>query len=196
MDKENFTLILLKIIQASAMTTIDILDTITYYGYAETYRRFRGLKSRLPERKPIFKKQIEKIEERQRISKLLYKLKKEGLIKRKNVSKNNPWHITGRGNSYVKNIFLRNVSPKLTYDSKPSQELKIITFDIPESERGKRAWLRAALKNLKFAMLQQSVWIGNTVLPEEFFEDLRKKNLLSHVEIFAVTRKGSLEKQL
>ena len=66
-------------------------------------------------------------------------------------------------------------------------------IDIPESERKKRAWLRSALKNLNFKMIQQSVWIGKVRIPEEFLRDLRNMHLTEYVEIFEISKAGSLQ---
>ena len=42
-------------------------------------------------------------------------------------------------------------------------------------------------------MLQKSVWIGKTILPEELLDDLERLNLLSYVEIFAITKTGTIK---
>ncbi len=70
--------------------------------------------------------------------------------------------------------------------------MKIVLFDIPEKESAQRAWLREVLKNLKFTMLQKSVWVGNSSLPEEFMNDLRARGIDKFVEILAVTKSGTL----
>ena len=186
----DLTLTILKLIQVAEIVTVDILDTITYFGYVETYRRMKGLKSLIPERKPILEKTIKNLEERQKISKLLYKLKNDGLIIKEKNGGNNFWKITNKG----KNRLSKPRPEKKNYlKIEQSNEIKIIVFDIPEKKRFLRDWLREILKNLKFRMLQRSVWIGKTILPEEFFNDLRRLNLLSHVEIFAITKTGTIK---
>ena len=82
---------------------------------------------------------------------------------------------------------------KIDYDSLKDDKIKIITFDIPERERWKRAWLREALATLEFAMLHQSVWIGKNKIPEQFLEDLRDMNLLKYVHILEVSASGTLK---
>jgi len=42
-------------------------------------------------------------------------------------------------------------------------------------------------------MIQKSVWVGKIALPEEFLRDLHRLQLISYVEIFEVTRAGSLK---
>ena len=80
------------------------------------------------------------------------------------------------------------------YKTESDDELKIIIFDIPEEERQKRDWLRSVLKNLKFSMLQKSVWVGKGKLPKEFINDLSKYKIISYVDIFAISKYGSLRK--
>ena len=59
------------------------------------------------------------------------------------------------------------------YEKFPSKEVVIFSFDIPEKERVKRAWVRGVLKNLGFTMIQQSVWLGKGPLPKQFTERLQ-----------------------
>lgn len=68
----------------------------------------------------------------------------------------------------------------------------IVSFDIPEGERRKRAWLRSVLKNLGLQMVHQSTWIGRGKLPKNFLDDLYKLRLVDYIEIFEVTKAGTL----
>lgn len=190
--KGDLTLILLKTIQSLGMTTIDILDTLNYYGYNETYRRMRGFRSKEPKHQIILEGKIKELEKRQKISKLLYKLKTEGLISKNIKAKNNKyfWELTPKG---IKKLSEKQI-PRTNYEAKYSDELKIITFDIPESKRKRRDWLRSVLKKLKFKMVQKSVWMGKIALPEDFFKDIDHLELIPYIEIFAVTKSGSLKR--
>ena len=80
------------------------------------------------------------------------------------------------------------------YKTESDDELKIIIFDIPEKERQKRDWLRSVLKNLKFSMLQKSVWAGKIKLPKQFLEDLSKNKIIPYVDIFTISKRVSLRK--
>ena len=80
-----------------------------------------------------------------------------------------------------------------TYEKESSERVTIVIFDIPEKERRKRDWLRAVLKNLGLKMIQKSVWIGKVKIPEALIKDLKRLNLIECVEIFEVSRTGSLE---
>ena len=117
---------------------------------------------------------------------LLYHLQKDGLIERRR----GKWSITARGEKKHKTIL--NRLPLRKYQKKKDTSLKIVIFDIPEKEKKKRNWLRYRLVELDFKMLQKSVWTGRVKLPEEFINDLRDLHLLQYIEIFTVTKSGSL----
>lgn len=154
--------------------------------YATSYRMLRGLPIRGKRTAPDPQEFVRA--EKQRFYNLLSKLKREKLIQR---AQNGKWRLTVRGIKRSHTI-LQRMPPTHTYDPKPSRELILIVFDVPEKERRKRNWLRAALKRLNFRMLQQSVWMGKTELPETFLHDLRRMRLLSYVEILVITRTGSV----
>jgi DNA-binding transcriptional regulator PaaX len=84
------------------------------------------------------------------------------------------------------------VDPFVSLDKLKKGELKVIDFDIPELERRKRDWLRVSLMNLGFEMLQKSVWVGNTDLPEEFILSLNNLEILSHLHMFIVKEMGTI----
>src|SRR3989344_1512740 len=76
--------------------------------------------------------------------------------------------------------------PQITYPKQQSKNVIIVVFDVPERERVKRNWLRAALKNLGLKMVQQSVWLGKTKIPREFIDHIHDLRLTKCVEIFEV----------
>ena len=79
------------------------------------------------------------------------------------------------------------------YAKERNDAFVIIAFDIPEKERGRRSWLREALRNLGMKMVQKSVWMGKVKIPEAFLNDLRSFHLVDYVEVFEITKTGSLE---
>jgi len=78
------------------------------------------------------------------------------------------------------------------HSEKRKRGVVIVVFDIPEKDRRKRDWLRYALRELGFTLVQRSVWMGKTILPREFISDLRALGLDKFVEIFQVSAAGSL----
>jgi hypothetical protein len=117
---------------------------------------------------------------------ILSKLKREGLVK----NKEGKWSITSIGREKLAKLVGR--MPRVRYKKETDSTLKIVIFDVPEKEQHKRAWLRRRLVELGFKMLQKSVWAGRVKLPEEFLEDLREYKIFPYVDIFAVTKTGSI----
>jgi len=117
---------------------------------------------------------------------ILSKLKREGFI----TNKDHKWSITAGGKEKLSKLLER--LPRHRYIKEADSSVKIVIFDIPEKEQKKRSWLRRRLLELGFKILQKSVWMGKVKLPEEFLEDLREYNIFKYVDIFAVTKGGSL----
>ena len=146
--------------------------------YTPSQRRRR---SRIRER--LYYRELD----RQRLYSLLYKLKKEGLIKTPSPF---GW-ITERGRGEIKEIKQR--LSRNNYQKIESSELTIVAFDIPEKHKGYRDWVRNILKNLGFYMLQKSVFIGYIKIPHEFIEELDRKNIIHYVQIFSIGKTGTLK---
>ncbi len=132
--------------------------------------------------------------ERQRYFNLMYALKKDGLLVQAEKQGKSVFALTSRGKQKLS--FLRAESehrlPDAQYAVEKRPLLTIVTFDVPESENKKRKWLRGALKRMEFTMLQRSVWVGKVKIPTLFLEDLQLLKLGTCVEIFEVTKTGSL----
>lgn len=125
--------------------------------------------------------------EKQRFASFIYKLKKENLVQ----VKNDKIFLTNKGKRYLRN---KKEYRRRSYEVIEGNELNLVIFDIPEKERGKRDWLREVLRNMKYKQLQKSVWMGRNKLPQQFLEDLLEMNLHRYVEIFAISKKGTLER--
>lgn len=184
---------ILEILQSQAEATATLLDIFTS-GYQESYRKMRGLNLHKPK---TFKTDwVAEYHSRQKFYTLLNKLKREGFIEKHKNGKTMLWKITKDGLAKLgilnklKYFSLSNIDYEKINDGK----VRIITFDIPEKERRKRDWLRAALTSLKYSLLQQSVWIGKTKIPEKFLNDLREKQIISYIHIFEISRGGTIKK--
>lgn len=148
----------------------------------------------------IEKRQVErdydKINDRtkRRFQDFLYHLKKDGLVVQDRKDGKIFLKITQKGKAILKRLRQQSAEdlPLSKYDIEEEKALKIIIFDIPERQRRKRRWLREALRNIKFTMLQKSVWAGKTKLPQRFLEDLDAMDISRYVEIFAISKTGSL----
>ena len=139
----------------------------------------------------------EQYRKRQAFHALLNKLKRDGFIAQKEKRKGALWHITPSGARRLARIKEKSVGsvalPLPHYTPGGDKAIVIIAFDVPEKERRKRQWLRSALHSLEFEKIQQSVWIGKRSIPTEFVKDLKKYSMLSYVQIFAVSKGGTLK---
>lgn len=129
--------------------------------------------------------------ERRKVNAYLHRLKEQGLI----AQEEKTWKITGAGKKKLKLLKAKaHLSlPMTTYVKEVAPMVTIISFDIPEKERFKRAWLRKQLHFLGFTLLQKSVWVGKVKLPKQFLDDLSQLHLLSKVHILGVTKTGTIQ---
>jgi len=146
-------------------------------GYGESYRKLWYLAYRggLPQ-----KSKKEKNREAEKcFYKMLGYLKRKGLVEKKKGKNSNcsSWRLTGTGKE--KMILMGR-----PYEAKKDGVRRIVIFDIPETQRKKREWLREELRRFNFEMIQKSVWIGESALPGDFIEDLRYLGLLDFVNIY------------
>lgn len=189
---------ILEVLQMQAENAVDLFNIITT-DRSTSYRRARRSLLRGPAE---FKYDwADLYRRRQAFHSLLNKLKREGFIVRKRAVRNSLWSVTEQGLERLS--FLRDKRKrgpglsKKKYYVKKNQGVVIIAFDVPERERKKRSWLRASLLSLGFKKIQQSVWLGRIRIPSEFIEDLKDHNMLSYIQIFSVSKKGTLvEKDL
>ena len=113
----------------------------------------------------------------------LSRLSKNGLIENSDLG----WHITNDGKGYLKkskNVFVKFKSPF----KKSSPRNLIVMFDIPESRRSERFWLREHLKEFGYIMIQKSVWVGPSPLAKEFTSYLKKIDLGNCIKRFKLAK--------
>lgn len=186
----------LEIIGNLSLSTTDLLDRLTAGGKYLSKEDYKNLMRRKDRRHMDWSSELKEIYEKQNFYSLLYNLQKSGLIEKHKKKGKTFWLVTKEGKKKKDELFfkLRTVifAPKKKYELESSDHPTIVVFDIPEKEKNKREWLRAVLRYLGFELLQRSVWIGNTKLPEELISDLRELELLSAVKIFSVLEKGNI----
>ena len=131
---------------------------------------------------------------RQRYHSFVYQLKRDGLIIEQGTGGEKRVRLTARGKTRLANLRerLTHALPARGYRAEASTQFTIVTFDIPERQRRKRDWLREVLVGLGFRSLQKSVLIGKVRLPAEFITDLKHLHMIDFVEIFAITKTGSI----
>ncbi len=183
---------ILEILQIQAETTVNLFDIFTSI-YAESYRKARKtLNCGSPQFKTDWAFEYRR---GQQFYSFLNKLKNQGLIeKNKTDEKKSIWKITKKGLEKLNLIKEKKLFSKQTvnYKKESDNKIKIVIFDVPEKERYKRTWLRATLVFLNFALLQESVWVGKNKIPEQFIYDLREREMLPYIQIFEISKKGTI----
>ena len=185
--KGDKTRIILDALADAAQNAGELLD-VFFATYHESYRRARNHSMK---RTP-FSPYTAETAERRRFYNLLVKLNAEGFIQK---APKRTWRLTKRGFEKRDTLHTQRAAtlPHARYAVEPSAEWNIVMFDVPEREKRKRNWLRAALVRMGFRQLQKSVFAGRIELPALFLHDLRRLRLLTYVEIFSITKTGSLK---
>ena len=109
----------------------------------------------------------------------IYRLKKRGILE----DKNDTLCISQKGKMFFQNPY-RKVKEKPLKDNKV-----LVIFDIPETKRKVRTWIRNQIKEWDFEMIQKSVWIGYGPLPKEFTERLKILKVNDGVKIYNLRKK-------
>ncbi|MBI5306263.1 CRISPR-associated endonuclease Cas2 [Candidatus Wolfebacteria bacterium] len=195
--KGEITLKILEKIGEVSFGVADLCAAILSSGYGASYGKlqYEISKRQNARDKKSIERQFKNIE-RQKYHKMIYKLKKDGLIKEEGSDKKF-FVITIKGKEKLKKLKNGLIKikelPEIFYEKEKIDSFVIITFDIPELHKKKREWLRAVLVNLGFGMLQKSVWIGKIKIPKKLIDDLRRLKLIDYVEILGVNKSGSLK---
>lgn len=186
---------ILEILQAQAENTVDLID-IALSDRSTSYRKARRSLLYGP---PEFKTDWAYAYRQRRVFyATLNRLKKQGLVAGRKSGRRSIWKITKLGlkrwgflrKNHSNPFSLRN----LDLAGEPRKPgITIVAFDIPEREKFKRQWLRGCLKLLGFSLLQKSVWIGKRRLPEKFIKVLRQEDMLRFVQIFGISKTGTIE---
>lgn len=163
------------------------------YGTSVSGMEYRISKNRRVQEKRIVDRMNNKIN-KQRVHEFISRLKKDGIIAQDN--RRGIPQLTMKGIKLLAKLKTRRINslPKTRYEFTTDDTIKIIAFDVPERERRKRDWLRDVLLNLGFKKIQKSVFVGKAKLPDEFTKDLIKLKLDECVEIFVVSKQGTLRK--
>jgi DNA-binding transcriptional regulator PaaX len=102
------------------------------------------------------------------------------------------WRITKSGKNFleIRKILKDFRSP---FSNKDNKTL-LIMFDIPESRKQERAWLRKHLIKFNYFMIQKSVWVGPSPLPKEFVLYVKEIKLDSCIKSFRLSNPYKFKK--
>lgn len=183
--KNGITRKILLEIGRSAISAKDLVAAILSEGYGASISRIERSAARRAARRISGQ---EATVARHRFSSMLCKLKKEGLI----LEKNNLLHLTIKGDLKLVNFGEKEKFSAKKYKTEPTSNFLIVAYDIPGKNHKKRLWLRESLSNMGLRRIQQSVWMGKVKLPKDFLDDLKGMAILNYVEIFEITKTGTL----
>lgn len=121
--------------------------------------------------------------QKQQLTKTLYRLIKEKILKKENHKKSSIFTLTKIGYDKLKNKF-----PHLfSFPKKWDNFLHLIIFDIKEQARRKRDFLRKKLKEYGYYQLQKSVWISFYPLHAKIKKIIKESEVADQV-IFIKTK--------
>lgn len=133
-----------------------------------------------------------------RFHQLLYELKRDGLVGAENSEGEAIYKITAVGLAWLKKFKERSHGelPAYTLRAPKAETVTIVSYDIPDKSKYLREWLRESLRNLGLQQMQKSVYFGKIKIPEQFLKDLVMLKLEKDVEIFEITKAGTLRHRL
>ncbi len=184
--KETITVAILRILQTQTEFTADLFDTFLRTR-ADSYKKVRR---RLLHGERTVEPTADWGDlylERERFYKTLSKLQHAGLVRKTTQNAGSLWSITKRGSKKVHERYLQQVVVAQT------KFPTIVSYDVPESHKKDRAWLRSTLRGFGFTMAQRSVWVARVALPKEFIEELRERKLLKYVHVIEESAHNTLE---
>ena len=132
---------------------------------------------------------------RHSLSSVLYRLKKEGLVAKSGPDKKSQWAITRNGRALlVRRAKQKPPLPTLEHPLLPPADnnVRLVSFDIPEKQRAKRDWLRRELISCDYRLLHRSVFIGRRPLPAELMDMIASLGITQYVQVVGIDRKGTL----
>jgi len=117
------------------------------------------------------------------ISSTLSRMKKKGFVS----YNSDGWALTSQGKKYYKEktFFLPHFDSP--FKNTPPKNL-IVMFDIPETKKSYRDWLRKELKTFGYILIQQSVWVGPSPLPKEFLSFIEETKLKQYIQTFKLSK--------
>lgn len=192
MARGDITIKILEAVKDAAIDGADLFLAILSAGYGASPKMIEYKMNRVRRNS---ENQGREVAERIKYRKMLVWLKSGGYIavesKRKGES---VISITKKGLDKLRALTNQRASaPRRDYPQESHSREIVLIFDVPESEKDKRVWLRDALKSLEFTMVQKSVWRGRCKIPKSFLEDVRTMRIAQYIEIFEVASAGTLQ---
>ena len=101
--------------------------------------------------------------------------------------------VTPKGQKYVKRKIdsLKQFNFKFEKDAPKNL---IVMFDIPEIQKAEREWLRWHLKKFNYSMIQKSVWVGPSPLPQDFLDYIKTIKIKDGLKTFKLAKEYDFKK--
>ena len=120
---------------------------------------------------------------KQSINNSLHQLNKRGYISKED----NYLFLLPKGRKYVENKKVRFTTFDSPYKEKSPKNL-LVMFDIPEIKKAEREWFRFHLRQFNYKMIQKSVWVGPSPLPEDFLDYVKEIKLRECIKTFKLAK--------
>lgn len=186
---------ILQALKDSALDSANLFEAFLSAGYGASRSRMEYLMREGKRKHQADKARFEEFaRERQKFYNLIYYLKSDGIISEA-VYDGKKWYaIAEIGKRKLSRLLTKknNRIPQSQYPAVSGNKFTIIAFDIPEKEKKKREWFRETVGRLGYKAIQRSVFLGKTKIPQPLLDDLRKLQMMDYVEIFEITKTGSL----
>lgn len=95
--------------------------------------------------------------------------------------------VTIKGQKYIKKKMDSLKQFYFSFDKNAPKNL-IVMFDIPETKKAEREWLRWHLKKFNYSMIQKSVWVGPSPLPKEFLKYIGNIGIKDGLKTFKLAK--------
>jgi len=125
------------------------------------------------------------------LSATLFRLHKEGFIEKSEEK----LILTLKGKKYIRKKVNSLKQFYFSFDKNAPKNLMVM-FDIPETKKAEREWLRWHLKKFNYSMIQKSVWVGPSPLPKEFLDYIKTIKIKNGFKTFKLARGYDFKKDL
>ena len=95
--------------------------------------------------------------------------------------------MTLKGQKYIRRKIDSLQQFYFNFDKNAPKNL-IVMFDVPETKKAEREWLRWHLKKFNYIMIQKSVWVGPSPLPKEFLDYIEKIKIKEGFKTFKLAK--------
>ena len=120
---------------------------------------------------------------KQSINNTIHRLNKNGHI----LKQDDCILLSPSGRKYVENKKVRFLTFDSPYTKESSKNL-LVMFDIPEVKKAEREWFRFHLREFGYEMIQKSVWVGPSPLPEDFLDYIKSIKLRECIKTFKLAK--------